>query len=166
DVEQGRVDMAINRFDTLPQSFHQKTLWSDSFSCLMSPDNVLVSNFNLDAFENKLFDFFSSPGMGLILASVVILCVGFWLFFLLGTLRMGWGLLSYPQAGESMEAAISRRSLPKNLIPRVKLDLPEFSLGAADLALIDDAFQESPESDPDRIVTPQRPVSEDRQNEQ
>jgi DNA-binding transcriptional LysR family regulator len=36
DVEQGKVDMAINRFDALPQSFHQKVIWQDGFSCLVS----------------------------------------------------------------------------------------------------------------------------------
>ncbi len=37
DVEQGRLDMAINRFDKIPQSFHQKTLWTEYFACLMTP---------------------------------------------------------------------------------------------------------------------------------
>ena len=34
DVERGKVDLVINRFDTLPQSFHQIRLWDDSFSCV------------------------------------------------------------------------------------------------------------------------------------
>ena len=54
DVEQGRVDMAINRFDTLPQSFHSKTIWGDSFSCLMSPENSVLENFDLDASAQSL----------------------------------------------------------------------------------------------------------------
>ncbi len=29
DVEAGKIDMAINRFDEMPQSFHQMTLWQD-----------------------------------------------------------------------------------------------------------------------------------------
>ena len=33
DVEQGRVDMLLNRFDEMPQSFHQLTMWEDDFSC-------------------------------------------------------------------------------------------------------------------------------------
>ena len=33
DVERGKVDLVINRFDQMPQSFHQITLWQDSFSC-------------------------------------------------------------------------------------------------------------------------------------
>ena len=27
DVERGKVDLVINRFDQMPQSFHQITLW-------------------------------------------------------------------------------------------------------------------------------------------
>ena len=64
DVEQGRVDMAINRFDTLPQSFHQKTLWSDTFSCLMSPDNPLVRDFNLDNYLAANHIWVSKTGFG------------------------------------------------------------------------------------------------------
>ena len=50
DVEAGKIDMAINRFDELPQSFHQKTVWRDCFSCLLSADNPVVSKFNLNIF--------------------------------------------------------------------------------------------------------------------
>src|SRR5690625_1219248 len=35
DVEQGKVDMIINRFDSLPQSFHQVTLWRDTYACVV-----------------------------------------------------------------------------------------------------------------------------------
>jgi DNA-binding transcriptional LysR family regulator len=31
DVERGKVDLVINRFDSMPQSFHQNTVWTDSF---------------------------------------------------------------------------------------------------------------------------------------
>jgi len=64
DVEQGRVDMAINRFDTLPQSFHQKTLWSDTFSCLMSPMNPLVQGFNLENYLLANHIWVSKTGFG------------------------------------------------------------------------------------------------------
>jgi DNA-binding transcriptional LysR family regulator len=45
DVERGKVDLVINRFDQMPQSFHQITLWEDSFSCLMSADNPILEDF-------------------------------------------------------------------------------------------------------------------------
>ena len=46
DVEQGKVDMVINRFDSIPQSFHQKLIWNDSFTCLFSAENPIRDNFN------------------------------------------------------------------------------------------------------------------------
>ena len=64
DVEQGRVDMAINRFDTLPQSFHSKSLWEDSFSCLMSPENPLVDNFDLESYLSASHIWVSKTGFG------------------------------------------------------------------------------------------------------
>ena len=50
DVEQGKVDLVINRFDSMPQSFHQKILWRDQFICLMSRDNPMVNNFTLASY--------------------------------------------------------------------------------------------------------------------
>ena len=47
DVERGKVDMVINRFDSLPQSFHQVHLWDDSFSCVMSANNPVKDNWSL-----------------------------------------------------------------------------------------------------------------------
>ncbi|TQV73529.1 LysR family transcriptional regulator [Exilibacterium tricleocarpae] len=64
DVEQGKVDMVINRFDSMPQSFHQKTLWKDSFSCLMSTDNPILEHFDLDAYLLAHHVWVSKTGMG------------------------------------------------------------------------------------------------------
>lgn len=64
DVEAGKIDMAINRFDELPQSFHQKTLWRDSFSCLLGADNPVVSKFNLNSFLNSKHVWVSKTGFG------------------------------------------------------------------------------------------------------
>lgn len=50
DVERGNVDMVINRFDNLPQSFHQVTLWVDSYACVIGRDNPLLNNFTLGAY--------------------------------------------------------------------------------------------------------------------
>ncbi len=52
DVEQGRVDMVINRFDSIPLSFHQKVLWKDSFSCLINRNHDVLKNFNLENYLN------------------------------------------------------------------------------------------------------------------
>lgn len=64
DMEQGKVDVAINRFNEIPQSFHQITVWRDSFSCLLNPDNPALKNFNLDAYLEAKHIWVSKTGMG------------------------------------------------------------------------------------------------------
>lgn len=50
DVEAGKIDMAINRFEELPQSFHQKTIWKDTFSCIVGAHNPIINNFDINAY--------------------------------------------------------------------------------------------------------------------
>jgi len=64
DLEQGKVDMAINRFNELPLSFHQITLWQDSFACLMSADNPVLEDFTLDNYLKAHHIWVSKTGMG------------------------------------------------------------------------------------------------------
>ena len=64
DVEQGKVDMAINRFDEIPASFHQQKIWSDSFACLFSIDNPIQHDFNLDSYLQAHHIWVSKTGMG------------------------------------------------------------------------------------------------------
>jgi DNA-binding transcriptional LysR family regulator len=64
DVEQGKVDMVINRFDSIPQSFHQKTIWEDDFACLFSIDNPIRDNFTLDSYLQAQHVWVSKTGMG------------------------------------------------------------------------------------------------------
>ena len=64
DVEQGRVDMAINRFETLPQSFHQKTIWTDTFSCLMNADHDIAESFTLENYLDASHIWVSKTGFG------------------------------------------------------------------------------------------------------
>jgi len=64
DVEAGKIDMAINRFDELPQSFHQKAIWRDSFACLLSADSPLVSKFNLNSYLGAKHVWVSKTGFG------------------------------------------------------------------------------------------------------
>lgn len=64
DVEQGRVDMVINRFDSMPQSFHQNTVWEDDYSCLLSVENPILENFDLDAYLQAQHVWVSKTGMG------------------------------------------------------------------------------------------------------
>ncbi len=64
DVERGKVDLVINRFDSMPQSFHQNTVWTDSFSCLLSANNPLLKNFTLDTYLEAQHVWVSKTGMG------------------------------------------------------------------------------------------------------
>lgn len=64
DMEQGRVDMAINRFNEIPQSFHQVTLWKDSFSCLLNRQNPIAEGFNLEAYLTAQHIWVSKTGFG------------------------------------------------------------------------------------------------------
>jgi len=64
DVEEGKIDMAINRFDELPQSFYQKTLWHDSFTCMLNADNPIVNKFNLNHYLASKHVWVSKTGFG------------------------------------------------------------------------------------------------------
>ena len=64
DVEKGKVDMAINRFSYLPQSFHQINVWRDNFTCLMSKDNPILDDFNLESYLAAHHIWVSKTGMG------------------------------------------------------------------------------------------------------
>ena len=64
DVERGKVDMVINRFDSLPQSFHQVHLWDDSFSCIMSANNPVKDRWSLESYLSSKNIWVSKTGMG------------------------------------------------------------------------------------------------------
>ncbi len=65
DVEQGWIDMAINRFDSLPQSFYQSRVWQDDFSCVVSKENPILKNFTLDSYLEAQHIWASKTGMGI-----------------------------------------------------------------------------------------------------
>ena len=65
DIEQGKVDLAINRFNEMPQSFHQITLWTDSFSCLLNRNNPAALRFNLKNYLDSQHIWVSKTGMGI-----------------------------------------------------------------------------------------------------
>lgn len=64
DVERGKVDMVINRFDAMPQSFHQIHLWNDSFTCVLSPQNPVLDEFTLENYLKANHVWVSKTGMG------------------------------------------------------------------------------------------------------
>jgi DNA-binding transcriptional LysR family regulator len=64
DVERGKVDMVVNRFDSMPQSFHQIHLWNDSFTCVLSPENPVLEEFTLENYLKANHVWVSKTGMG------------------------------------------------------------------------------------------------------
>ncbi|MEM7610470.1 MAG: LysR family transcriptional regulator [Pseudomonadota bacterium] len=64
DVEQGKVDLVINRFDDLPNSFHQTILWRDSFSCIVSRHVQRSETLRLDNYLAARHVWVSKTGMG------------------------------------------------------------------------------------------------------
>jgi DNA-binding transcriptional LysR family regulator len=64
DLEHGNVDMVINRFDDLPGSFHQRTVWRDGFSCLCSHHNPMRYEFTLENYLAANHVWVSKTGMG------------------------------------------------------------------------------------------------------
>ncbi|MCF2947725.1 LysR family transcriptional regulator [Paraglaciecola aquimarina] len=64
DVEQGKVDMAINRFEELPQSFHQKVIWHDEFACVVNKSHPLVSQLTIQNYLKAKHIWVSKTGFG------------------------------------------------------------------------------------------------------
>ncbi len=64
DIEKGKVDMALNRFNHLPQSFHQTTLWRDNFACLMHKDHPYADDFTLENYLNANHIWVSKTNIG------------------------------------------------------------------------------------------------------
>lgn len=64
DLETGKIDLAINRFDHLPRSCHHTTLWRDTFSCLVSNDNPALKSFTLESYLQSAHIWVSKTGMG------------------------------------------------------------------------------------------------------
>ncbi|MGB0924880.1 MAG: LysR family transcriptional regulator, partial [Pseudoalteromonas shioyasakiensis] len=50
DMEKGTIDLAINRFNGLPRSFHQASVWRDNYCCLTHPDNPYLQQQNLEGY--------------------------------------------------------------------------------------------------------------------
>ncbi|MFD1382555.1 LysR family transcriptional regulator [Rhodanobacter aciditrophus] len=64
DVEKGKVDLVINRFETLPQSFHQKSVWVDRFSCLVPNNDAFEGELTLERYLESQHVWVSKTGFG------------------------------------------------------------------------------------------------------
>lgn len=65
DMEQGKVDLAINRFDKIPVTFHQLNLLADDFSCVLRADNPFVDELNLVNYLKSHHVWVSKSGIGM-----------------------------------------------------------------------------------------------------
>jgi len=65
DVENGKVDLIINKFDTLPQSFHQKSVWFDDFSCLAPIDSEFADDPTLENYLKLQHVWVNKTGFGI-----------------------------------------------------------------------------------------------------
>lgn len=64
DVEQGNVDMVVNRFEELPSSFHYSVLWRDEFACVMGKRHPASKKWNLKSYIAAKHVWVSKTGMG------------------------------------------------------------------------------------------------------
>lgn len=64
DVEQGKVDMVINRFDNIPLSFHQKSVWNDHFLCVFNANHPLAESYDLETYLEANHVWVSKTGWG------------------------------------------------------------------------------------------------------
>ena len=64
DLERGDIDMAINRFDHLPDSFHQKSIWRDNFACLVGSEHPAKNALTLEAYLESKHIWVSKTGIG------------------------------------------------------------------------------------------------------
>lgn len=65
DVEKGKVDLIINKFDTLPQSFHQKSIWVDHFACLAPTDSDFAQEPSLENYVKSQHVWVNKTGFGI-----------------------------------------------------------------------------------------------------
>lgn len=101
DVEQGKVDMVINRFEELPNSFHHSILWKDGFSCVMSKSHKASNNFSLESYLEARHVWVSKTGMG----------VGFGMDPQ-DRQRLGWVDAALSSIGKTRNIAIFTRHYP------------------------------------------------------
>ena len=64
DLERGDIDMAINRFDHLPDSFHQKSVWRDNFSCLLGSEHPAKNQLTMESYLESHHIWVSKTGIG------------------------------------------------------------------------------------------------------
>lgn len=64
EIEEGKVDLALNIFAELPESFHQKRIWRDEFVCLVNREHPLLQNWGAETYLAAQHVWVSKTGYG------------------------------------------------------------------------------------------------------
>ena len=64
ELEQGQVDIAIDRFTRMPSSFHQTTLWRDNYCCLAQKSHPLLNTLDIDTYLAHRHIWLNRSGFG------------------------------------------------------------------------------------------------------
>jgi len=146
EIEQGDVDIAINHFDSIPQSFHQKKIGQDNFACVFNVENPILKNFTLENYLNASHIWVSKVGMGRDYG-----------MNLNGSQQLGWVDQALAQHGLNRDIKIfsrnywsammiaeqtngivtlpSKATIMQNQNPRIVLRIPPFEIPPIDLKM-------------------------------
>jgi DNA-binding transcriptional LysR family regulator len=64
DMEKGTIDLALNRFNGMPRSFYQATVWRDNYCCLSHPNNNYLNKKTLDNYLKQEHIWVNRAGWG------------------------------------------------------------------------------------------------------
>ena len=64
DLEKGQIDLAISRFDYIPQSFYHRALWEDTYVCMVNKTHALVRENTLQNYLESRHVWVSKTGVG------------------------------------------------------------------------------------------------------
>ncbi len=64
ELEQGQVDIAIDRFTRMPASFHQSTLWRDNYCCLARESHPLHQQLDIETYLAHSHIWLNRSGFG------------------------------------------------------------------------------------------------------
>ncbi|MEO2281878.1 LysR family transcriptional regulator [Pseudoalteromonas pernae] len=64
ELEQGQVDIAIDRFTRMPSSFHQSTLWRDNYCCLARAGHPIHTHLDIETYLAHSHIWLNRSGFG------------------------------------------------------------------------------------------------------
>jgi len=64
DLEKGKIDLAISRFDHIPPSFHDRELWKDNYVCIVNQRHPLTQRNTIEEYLKSHHVWVSKTGVG------------------------------------------------------------------------------------------------------